>query len=87
MTARGKIMNLMRTNLCAVPAENTQGSLEQQLRIGTDRFRIMAPGAAQRTPLEKDGRPDPRTVMGTQVLDTEDSRNFHRFTPAVRLAE
>ncbi len=45
----------------------------RELRTPRPRFRVVAPGAAQRAALEEDHRPDARSVIDGVVLDVEDN--------------
>jgi hypothetical protein len=56
----------------AIPATNAPIIAKQQLLIGGDRFRIMAPFAVERTPLQKDGRTDARSIIHGKTLYVKD---------------
>jgi hypothetical protein len=54
-----------------VSASNAPIIPKKQLLIGGNRLRIMAPLAVERTPLQKDGRADPWTVIHGETLYVE----------------
>jgi hypothetical protein len=62
---------------------NASVRIMNPLRFSTDRFRVLAPAAGERTPLHEDGGPDTRTVVKSKVMDIEYQRErlLHQIAP------
>jgi hypothetical protein len=55
----------------AISASDAPIVAEYQLFLPRNRLRIMAPFAVERTPLQKNRRADPWTVIDREALDVE----------------
>ena len=68
-----------RAGFDASVAARAAGGPVHELGSDRDAFRIVAPEAAQAAALEKDGRPDARSVVDRVALDVKDAAR-HRLT-------
>ena len=55
---------------------------QREFRLRADALRIVTPEAAQRTPLQKHGGTDSRSVVDRQMLDSDDSNLAHSCASA-----
>ena len=66
-----------RTDLETGVTHNTAFGDDRQHRSKGPAFGVVAPGAAQGAPFEKDSGADPRTVVNGEALDVEDDSCRH----------